>query len=269
DSNARTDISVQNYIRGRLARVEQILEFLNQSRSDLAEGFKETLQQKLVGNMSDSKIDVSIEEYRTIAGDYPLIIKNSSLIDSIITFMIGQLDLPESFTTEMEKVDVSLLSVERGENLVTFYAVQTLVELTDRETGIKLYKDIVDYLGRNAEHRDLKDFREARVKWVDGMANSGGFAFAVHDIDEDMFLAKFDRCVVYESLKDMCDPELGYLVTCYTGMTIGQHRDWCVRMRRTQTLFSGKFCDELYWNRHVHDDPEQPSLEFSRELDVE
>ena len=84
-----------------------------------------------------------------------------------------------------------------------------------------------------------------------------------------MLLGKFDKCVVHESLKNVSDPELAYLVTCYSGMVSGNRRNQNIQMRRTQTLFSGEFCDELYWDPKIHKDPEQPSLEVSRNLRVE
>jgi hypothetical protein len=101
------------------------------------------------------------------------------------------------------------------------------------------------------------------------LAESGGFAYAVSDLDESMILGKFDRCVVYESLKHVSDPELAYYAACYTGMIVGNQRNRYIQMRRTQTLFSGDFCDELYWDPRIHQEPEQPSLDVSRRLIVE
>ena len=90
--------------------------------------------------------------------------------------------------------------------------------------------------------------------------------FGVVDVYEAAFLAKFDRCVSHESMKHVKDQELAYYAVCYPGPRLLEHAHQDISMRRTQTLFTADFCDELRWDRHVHDEPEQPSLEFSRKI---
>jgi hypothetical protein len=67
-------------------------------------------------------------------------------------------------------------------------------------------------------------------------------------------------------MKDIDDQELAYYAVCYPGPRVGKHNRKYIWMRRSVTLFSGDFCDELRWDRFVHDEPKQPSLEFSRKI---
>ena len=115
------------------------------------------------------------------------------------------------------------------------------------------------YIGGGAGEADIGETDTAYKAF-------GGFNFGVIDINENAFLAKFDKCVWHESMKQVDDQELAYYAVCYPGPRLRRHADYNVWLRRSVTLFSGEFCDELRWDRHVHDEPEQPSNEFSRRI---
>ncbi|MFX0096014.1 MAG: hypothetical protein ACFFBD_30020, partial [Candidatus Hodarchaeota archaeon] len=94
----------------------------------------------------------------------------------------------------------------------------------------------------------------------------GDFTAAI--LDDNMILYRFDSCLTHEALKDLNDPDFAYLCSCYKGDVEGfNYKNHY--LRRTQTLHHGDFCDELYWNPHVHSDPKQPPLEFTRKLGKE
>jgi hypothetical protein len=101
---------------------------------------------------------------------------------------------------------------------------------------------------------------------VNYWAKCGGFNFAIYDFDEDMWVAKFDKCVWHESMKDVDDQEMTNYVVCYPGRINSPYLNEYVIKKTSQTLFQGDFCDELYYSRYVHDDPESPSQEFLRKL---
>jgi hypothetical protein len=81
-----------------------------------------------------------------------------------------------------------------------------------------------------------------------------------------MVLFRFDRCLTHEALRDLNDPDIAYLASCYIGDAEEFNPGRTRYVRRTQTLHHGDFCDELYWDVDFHTDPEQPSLEFTRML---
>ncbi len=81
-----------------------------------------------------------------------------------------------------------------------------------------------------------------------------------------MVLYRFDNCLTHEALRDLNDPDIAYLASCYVGDAEEFNTGRTRYLRRTQTLHHGDFCDELYWDVDFHTDPEQPSLEFTRML---
>ncbi|UCH03990.1 MAG: hypothetical protein JSW05_10440 [Candidatus Thorarchaeota archaeon] len=160
---------------------------------------------------------------------------------------------------------------ERAENILFYSMVKVLVDLLGREEGVSLYKDAVDYIAdrRARDDPDATKIEQLRQELTSSLPDSGGYAFAVADLDDSMILGKFDKCVVHESLKHVSDPELAYYATCYTNLIIANRRSRNFQIRRTQTLFSGDFCDELYWDPEVYEEPKQPSLTVSRRLRIE
>jgi len=80
--------------------------------------------------------------------------------------------------------------------------------------------------------------------------------FVVAAFDDDKILYRFDRCLTPEALKDFGDPDFAYLCSCYIGDAEGFNAGKTIHLRRTQTLHHGDFCDELYWDSHVHADGE-------------
>ncbi|MDF1541051.1 MAG: hypothetical protein P1Q69_19295 [Candidatus Thorarchaeota archaeon] len=263
--NAKREIVVEDYLFGSAQRLEQMLEFLGANKSEFLKTFIQEISKKLSVNAKSMNIGQFAELIEKQLQKLPLLKSHSPLGDLVFPFVLGELNLAE-FT---EKATVLHLESEKGENLLLYHALKIMVDLLGREEGIQLYKGFVDYRIKNSPPREVDDFRVARVSWIKGMADSGGYEFAIYDFDESKFLGRFDKCVVYDSLKDMEDAALGYYVTCYAGSTGCNLSDWCVRMRRTQTLFTADFCDELYWDRHVYNEPEQPSLDFTRKLVVE
>jgi hypothetical protein len=242
-----------------------MLEFLTKEKKDLVEEISGRLIDSLSEMIQDKEVAGFLTEYTGLVEEHPILKKEEVLGPLALRFMLERLNLSEVVEGKAKSL---ALDVEKGDNIIPYTALSHLVDILGRDQGIALWKEYVEFRAKNAPPRDLESSQAMR-EGMGRMNESGGFAFTVHDFDENMFVGRFDKCVVYDSLKDMEDSELGYYVTCYTGMTIGNHRDWCVRMRRTQTLFSAEYCDELYWNREVYDEPEQPSLEFTGKMTLD
>jgi hypothetical protein len=263
---AMTEITVSDFLQNTLVRLEQMFEFLQQSSKELVGPFSTGLIEALSSQVNQKDIDQFLNECSVALEAHPLWNTLHKLSSFIFRFMLEQLDLSNIVDG---KANVFFLNAEKSENLISYMMISQLVKLAGRDSGIELWKGYVEYKAKHAPPREPTKFKDMRDSMLANMNESGGFAFTIHDFDENMFVGRFDKCVVYDSLKDQDDPELAYYATCYSGMVIGNRRDWCLRMRRTQTLFSGDYCDELYWNREVYDEPEQPSLELTRRMVIE
>jgi hypothetical protein len=265
DPNATCEITVRDFLLRSLKRLDRLLEFLQINRDDLVSPFSSGMIESLTGVVVEKDLGNYMAEFKELLEKLPALGKEKELSLLALRLIMEQLNIS---SIEDGKSKLLYLDVEKGDNLIPYTAISKLVSLVGRDKGIDLWKEYVELMAKHAPPRELGSFKDMR-DGMERMGQNGGFAFSVHDYDENMFVGRFDKCVVFDSLQDQNDYELAYYATCYVGMTIGNRRDWCVRMRRTQTLFTAEYCDELYWNREVYDEPEQPSLEFTGKMTVD
>ena len=271
NQKAAIEIELHSFTRKILARLDETLESLKGRGPAFLEEFTKNVI--LAWSENEGAADISQKKIGLddIEKEFPNLIEEVDLLHPSLKLIHSHLLDQKVNAQTAGKTAVLYIDREKAENILFYNVVKVLVDLLGRKEGISAYKDAVDYIAnkRAKEDPDTTEIEEFRKGFTTSLSESGGFAFAVLDLDDSMILGKFDRCVVYDSLKHVSDPELAYYATCYTGMTIGNYRNKNIQMRRTQTLFSGDFCDELYWDPRIHDEPEQPSLEESRELLVE
>jgi len=254
-----------------LTRLDETLESIRRRRPDILEEFAKCVILAWSESEGAADIDFSVIRFDEIEQDFPNLIEGVDFLHPAVRLIHSHLRDQKAEAQTPGKTTVLYIDREKAENILFYNVVKILVDLLGRKEGISAYIDAVDYIAnwRAKNDPDTTEIEEFGKGFTNSLAESGGFAFAVADLDDSMILGKFDKCVVYESLKDVSDPELAYYATCYTGMTIGNRRNRNIQMRRTQTLFSGDFCDELYWDSRIHQEPEQPPLEVSRRLIVE
>jgi hypothetical protein len=265
DPKATFEIGVRDYLSRNLKRLDLMFEFLIKEQTDLVQEFSCRMNNSLTDLVQNTDIDEFIDEYQGVLDEQSFLTKYDPFGSLALRFILEQLNLSK---VEDGKARPLFLDIQKGDNLILYTALTHLVDLMGRDEGIALWKRYVEFIADKTPPREIESFKAMR-KGINRMDESGGFAFTVHDFDENMYVGRFDKCVIYDSLKDMEDHELAYYVGCYIGMTIGNRNDWCVRMRRTQTLFSADYCDELYWNREVYDEPEQPPLDFTRKMTID
>lgn len=270
-AKAAIEIELHAFTKKILTRLDETLESIKERRPGILEEFAKCVILAWSESEGAEDIDYSVIRLDEIEQDFPNLTEGVDFLHPALRLIHSHLRDQKAEAQTPGKTAVLYIDREKAENILFYNVVKILVDLLGRKEGISAYKDAVDYIAnrRAKDDPDTTEIKEFRKGFTSSLAESGGFAFAVADLDDSMILGKFDRCVVYESLKDVSDPELAYYATCYTGMTIGNLRNRNIQMRRTQTLFSGDFCDELYWDPHVHEEPDQPSLEVSGGLIVE
>ncbi len=273
DPKATKEFDVHQYFFKVCYRLDTMLEALKLQEPAILDQFVERLIHRLslLPDTSPAEAASHIVNREEITEHFPHLQKNLTLRDKAFNFLLNHLGPLDTYDKETGKAVVSYLNFNRGDNLLQYNAIKALVDVLGRESAIQTYKAFVNYLGEEQAKRApvTITFQQFRESFIKSSSTDGGFSFAIAHFDESKFLAKFDRCVIYESLKDVDDPELGYYATCYLGMTVGRYRFKHLRGRRTQTLFSGSFCDELYWDPDVHGEPKQPPLKYSRGLIID
>ncbi|MHA1907813.1 MAG: hypothetical protein ACW98Y_11005 [Candidatus Thorarchaeota archaeon] len=248
---------------------------------ELSPSAREKFVNALVKRLTDAVGDYSIHsamlipemfEELKILKEYP------KLQQAVYQFTCNMLQLPLDRRPTDEEVKVFSLDNAKAHERLSYYFVKSMIDILGERAGVELWKDVVglrlrdehiDYeksvqekLDRGERLSTLFEINERAMKRWDSIG-LGNYVYA--QLDENKVLFRFDKCHTHEVLKDLKDPFIAYLCSCY----LGEHPKYNFGrkfMRRTQTLHQGTFCDELYWMTDVHDNPEQPSLKFTRSL---
>lgn len=267
DPDSSGEVNLEGHILDWLRTMELMVEFVKFGKPEILDLFLETVAGKYRSDLgqdlqvlSDLGLDRILED-ESVLGFY------ESLKDLALQLIMKNIPFREGYFLSEEKEAIRWFDYCRAKYMLLYHGIATLVEILGREQGVAYYKDFVEHWGKELARKGKSTITlaESREAWVKSWA-SGGMNFGVVDFDNHMYLCKFDKCVSHESMKHVEDQELADYVVCYPAPRIQRHTLENVRLRRSVTLFIGDFCDELRWDPNAHDEPEQPSHEFSRKI---
>ena len=248
-----------------------VLQYLQSNQPAIVPEYVQALQKRLIEDIADFHIDLTYFDLTSMKKDLTVLGDFTELQDLLVQFMCKNFEI--SAEIQVKSTETEILSINRikAHEVLSYYRLKALVDILGIEQAVPLWKEIVAFRiisnqekrQSNEEEQSMKeDFERAVEIWTKiGMVD---FTRAI--FDENKYLFRFDSCFVHEVLKDFNDPDLAYLATCYIGDAEEYNKGKTVKLRRTQTLHHGDFCDELYWNSDVHREVEQPSLDFTRKL---
>ncbi len=245
-----------------------MFEFISINKPVILDAFLENIETKYSDDLENTSFNLSDVGFDKIGNNQSILGSYTHIKDLCLRLIMKYIPLEKGYSLTEERVGIRYHDYLHAKHMLLYYRINALVEILGRESGIQFYKDFVQYWGKELAKKEqtTTKYEELRKSAVKFWKDSNAFEFGVTDIDERAFLAKFDRCVWHESMKDVDDQELAYLTVCYPGPRVGRYTRQNVWLRRSVTLFTGDFCDELRWDRHVHDEPEQPSQDFSRKM---
>jgi len=268
DDAAMGQVNLVAEIRDWLWTMDLMFQFINDEKPEILEDFSKKVEEKYnieLKNTSFALDDVGFDKF---LNDQSVLASYSQFKDLGLQIIMKYIPLREGYTLSEEMEPIRYVDYLRAKHMLLYHRITALTEILGREAGIDFFQKFVQFWGREQAKKLIVshtiDF--ARENYVKFWENSSAFNFGVVDVDKAAFLAKFDKCAWYESMKHVDDQELAYYAVCYPGPRIGRHVHQNVSMRRSVTLFTGDFCDELRWDRHVHDEPEQPSHDFSGKI---
>ena len=254
-----------------LGRVEEI-------RPDIIDEFIDAFGSRISDVIGETVIDINLECVIELIQDLDYLKNNSNLLLLLTRYIIFQLEIPSELGNLDREIEVYSFNHARENERLRYYLAKACPDILGREQGIEFWKRIVTLTLRDArvefESREKERIKSGKneicmIEGSDGAikwwieTGVGDFTRAI--LDDHKILYRFDKCITPEVLKDLDDPEFAYLSSCYIGDAPGFNFGRRF-LRRTQTLHTSSFCDELYWDPRVHDEPEQPSLEFTKKL---
>jgi len=210
--------------------------------------------------------------------DFDHLKNNDGLTILITQYVFYHLKIPMKLERFDKKIEVTSFNDARENERIMYYLSKAGADLLGHKEGIAFWKKVValrlrsdrieyERITKDREKTGEKgptmiEISERSIKrWTE--IGLGDFTRII--MDDHKILYRFDKRVTHEVLKDLHDPEYAYISLCYIG-DAPEFNFSNKYLRRTQTLHTAPFCDELYWDRRVHNNSEQPSLEFTKNL---
>ncbi|NHJ49332.1 MAG: hypothetical protein FK733_16200 [Asgard group archaeon] len=274
DPNWENTVKPIDIIKSNFGYMNEALKALKEIKPELTIGYIEAVKKRLLKDIKDYNFDTTIFDITELLHIFPILLKETNLLELIITFTVKYLRLTEDYTSDKESVKRLQLQIAQAQDVFSFHRTKAFVDLLGRDEGINLWKQLVDVFIEDRLNRPdsrkgtMKDFTEEMRA---ACSKTGGSDCIFVVFDNYRFLQKIDRCICHEGTKDLNDPEIAYLSYCYTDdvtdrRTKGVRR---FRRRRSQTLYFKDFCDEFFWDDEKYPDADQPSLEFMKKLGKE
>jgi hypothetical protein len=271
--DATIAVNPNELARHNVEQTEWFLKHLGELRPDLHEAYIESLQRLVGKHLSDYVQIVPDFDIPDLDLKFPFMKKSEELLTLVMRFVASILELPSDYKSSTKELEVLGLSRARAYDLLSYYRVKALVNVLGKKEGTSLFQEILSRIVSMEKDERVVPSKKRKLMFMEGERQTiesfvkreiGDFTVAF--LDDHRTLYRFDRCVTHEILKDLNDPDIAYLASCYIGDIAEYNQGKRVKLRRTQTLHHGDFCDELYWDSTVHEDPEQPPLDFTRNL---
>jgi len=254
-------------------KINNILRWAEELKPDKIMELISTFQRKLSEAIDENVVEIDWDQISKVIEEMDYLSNNPELTIILTRYIIHHLEISNDLRDLEREIEVTSFNHARENERLQYYIAKACPEILGEEDGTKFWKDIValrlrdekqEYEARMKENpermeRSVLEISKGAIKW---WKETGVGDFTRVIFDDHKILYRFDKCITPEVLKELNDPKWAYLSSCYIGDAPGFNFGERY-LRRTQTLHTSPFCDELYWNPSVHENPEQPSLEFT------
>lgn len=270
NAEAIMEFNPADRIKDAIKRTDDIIKYIVELRNGVTPDYVEALIKRLFVEVNDYNVDTKSFSLKTIEKDLTHLKHGELLTKLVIRFMARNFGITKGSKIKSEKAEFTTLNRAKAMEGLSYFRVKAFEDVLGKEEGIKLYSKILGLIVKEMkktqkinEKDTVKSRNEGAAKrWCE--EGVGDFTFIL--FDDNKVIYRFDRCVTHEALKHHNDPDIAYIASCYIGDIEEFNEDEYIYLRRTQTLHHADFCDELYWDTRVYDNPKQPSLEFTRKI---
>ena len=261
----------EKIIKAQLDKVDSIVRMFQTVKEEDLDLYISSLVKKFDEIVEDYEFTIEAFNWNFIRQDLDLLQNYPDLEKLIFHYTCKTLEIPDEYRSNQGEIELGFFDWIKVLRRIPYFLVRVIADIYGQEKGVEIYKEIVPLhlaelksKGKREEPEDPKsvnilDFNERQKKaWCEcGLAD-----FSLCIFDDFKIVYRFDSCLTPEALKEFNDPDIAYLSSCYLTDHPDFNKDQIVHLRRTQTLHHSEFCDELYWNNHVHPDTEHPSIDF-------
>lgn len=244
--------NVSNSLENCLKYIDDFLIYLKEHKAPLIDEFIA----KVMSKMKSSIIDNYELGDSYVLGDLneklEFLSRNQGFVDVIASLYLSLLKISRDKNWKSEKISILHLNLDKANYFPRYYLAEQLTEILEREETIQLFKDFIDQrIIKNLERPYRETMTEVYELDVKNGKTSESSKYISALMHEGLYAGRVDRCMGHEALKELKDPELAELVTCYGDFEMIKKTNDNFVLTRTCTLHTGPYCDNLYHDTRI------------------
>ncbi len=266
-----------NRLRISFGKINFTIGHVKEINAEIVSDFIDAFQNR-ISFVKDVEGSIDIESISELIKNHEYLKDNPELALLVTKYVFYHLKIPIELDDLDKEIEVTGFNDACENERIMYYMAKAGADVVGKDEGIEFWKKVVGLrlTGYRMEYENLVKegklegqkeitMTERSNRSIKRWSAIGLGNFTRKIMDDHKILYRFDKCVTHEVLKDLNDPEYAYISSCYMG-DAPEHNFGRQFLRRTQTLHTAPFCDELYWDPRVHENPEQPALEFTKNL---
>lgn len=237
--------------------------FLKFLKKDNPKSFDNIMQVLITRFQLIKKLPREIVKKNSILDSYP------DLRDGVFTYILSEMKYR---THEKEGQSLTEITVTDFLRAILFYNYKiatSLTEILPRDKTIDYYKKIINERIRsqkdpNMYSEDLDEFDKQGTKFFETYQGHNEIVFRINAGKRG---AKIIKCIWYEILKELNDPDFCYAVACHGDFKSTKNYNPAFVLTRTGTLMQeDEYCDFCYHDTRIIEIVEHPEEEFWNNL---
>lgn len=255
--------NISNSIENCLVYIDKFLSYLVKNKPDIVDNYLTKLELIVETLTTDSFNYVNNFDFKSLKGLLKNLQKHQVLVDGIVNYHLSLLKMPKDRDLSQQVFTLLHFDVDRGNSYPRYYLLKILTKLLDRDEAIQLFKAYIDLqIIENLERPHRETITEIFELDVKNGKNSESSAFISALLNEGLYAGRVDSCMGYESLKELNDPELTEIITCYADFEKVKKSNKHFVLTRTCTLHTGPYCDNLYHDTRIVSDTKHLPRDF-------
>ena len=151
-------------------RLNYVLRYFGQLKPKRVKDYVIALEMRLREDVEGYSLDYSHLELDETLKDCDHLNRFPELRDVVIQFVFYKLNVPDDYVPESKEIEVSLMDWLRSTNVFRYHRLKAIIEIMEREEGIKLWKEMVfrsteDSL-RNSNEEIHPPIKEITDGWI-------------------------------------------------------------------------------------------------------
>ncbi|MHA2251370.1 MAG: L-2-amino-thiazoline-4-carboxylic acid hydrolase [Candidatus Kariarchaeaceae archaeon] len=256
--NKETTIKITENLSRVTSSLSLFLAKLKEIQPDIYDDYSDKFRKRLLSLIGK---DCPNFEEMNIPGFNEAISELTELHKLYYVFSFQLLDVPSGYSANT--FTVSWYNDDKSFLFPAYIRLFVLCEILGRKDAIAYYQNYVDTVlyertEANLELNDLDSFWDAEEGEEDHPSYGLGFR-----ANRGKFGFRVDKCVNYDVLKTLNDPELTHVLCCYGDTALFESRNPNFVYTMQKTLMKGDpYCDKCFHDKRHVDRIEHPSDEF-------